>query len=151
MNPTNISVSKPLVRGELPTQGGIRYQFWYDSPEVVTIAGISAGETAYQELQSLKRNFEVTSSQRLSELFYKTKIYRGFINSIVVGHSVDAHLRFPYQIDFQLVHGEQFNIHDLALQPGGLLETATDFLEENINAPIARTSRALRKVFGKVV
>lgn len=151
VNPLNIAVSKPLVQGELATQGGVRFQVWYEAPEVITITGMSAGESAFKELIFLKQNFEVSSTQKLSELFYKTKIYRGFIQEIGVSHGIDQHLRFPYQITFQLIHGERFNIHDLALQPSGLIEEATNFLEENINAPIARGGKALGQVFGKVI
>lgn len=151
VNPTNLSVKKPIVKGTVSTQGGVRFQIWYNQPEVLQIQGLAAGNSAYKELQFLKQNFEVTKSTNMSELFYKTKIYRGFIDSLEVGHTIDRHQRFPYAIVFQLVQGEQFNIQDFALEPGGLIGEATDFLEETINAPIARADAALGQVFGKII
>jgi hypothetical protein len=151
VNPTNLNIKKPIVKGTVNTQGGVRFQIWYNQPEVLTISGLSAGNSAYKELQFLKQNYEVTKSTNMSELFYKTKIYRGFIDSLEVGHSTDRHQRFPYSIVFQLVHGEQFNIHDFALEPNGLIGEATNFLEETINAPIARADAALGQLFGKII
>lgn len=151
VNPTNLSVKKPIVKGTVNTQGGVRFQIWYNQPEVLQIQGLAAGNSAYKELQFLKQNFEVTKSTNMSELFYKTKIYRGFIDSLEVGHTIDRHQRFPYTIVFQFVQGEQFNIQDFALEPKGLIGEATDFLEENINAPIARADAALGQLFGKII
>jgi len=151
VNPRNISVNKPLLYQELATQHGVRYQIWYDRPETLTIQGMSAGDTAFRELLFLKQNFERTTSNKISELFYKTKVYRGFITQLTVGHSVDEHLRFPYQIEFQLLQGEQFNIHDFSLEASGLLSRPLNFLEENINAPIARSEKALGTLFGRVI
>lgn len=151
VNPTNLSVSKPIVKGSLPTQSGVRFQIWYNQPEVLTIQGIAGGTTAYKELQFLKQNFEVTKTTNMSELFYKTKIYRGFIERVEVSHTTGQHQRFPYSITFQLVQGEQFNLADFALEPSGLIGEVTDFLEETINAPIARADQALGQVFGKII
>lgn len=150
VNPTSLSIKKPITKGTLPTVGGVRFQIWYNSPEVLTIQGLAAGQTAFNELYFLKNNFEKTKSKSYSELFYKTKIYKGFIDSVDIGHSVDVHQRFPYTIVFQFLHGEQFNIQDLSLEPSGLLGEVSGFLEENINAPIARTEKALGQVFGKI-
>lgn len=151
VNPTGITVKKPIVKGAVNTQGGVRFQIWYNQPEVLQITGIAAGTTAFSELQFLKQNYEVTKTTNMSELFYKTKIYRGFIDSIDVGHTIQNHQRFPYTIVFQLVQGEQFNIHDFALEPSGLLGQVTGFLEETLNAPIARADKALGSVLGKIV
>lgn len=149
VNPTSLSISKPIVKGTLPTQGGYRFQIWYNAPEVLAIQGIAAGQTAFNELIFLKNNFERTKTSVPSELFYKTKIYKGFIDKINVGHSVAAHQRFPYDITFQFLHGESFNLQDLSLQPSGLLGEATDFLEENIGAPIARADAAISQTLGR--
>lgn len=150
VNPTALSIKKPVLKGTVNTQGGVRFQIWYNMPEVLTIQGVAGGETAYNELLFLKNNFEKTTTQRYSELFYKTKIYKGFIDTVDVGHTLENHQRFPYTIAFQLLHGEQFNLHDFSLEPRGLVGEATDFLEENINAPIARADKALGQVFGKI-
>jgi hypothetical protein len=151
VNPKNIRVTKPLVVADVATQAGIKYQIWYNQPELIVITGISAGDSAYKELMFLKQNFEVTSSSRLSQLFYKTTIYTGFIRKLEVGHNLDEHLRFPYTIDFQLVQGQKFNIEDFALQPEGALSRATSFLEDNINAPISRFENSLDSVFKKLI
>jgi len=151
VNPRSIRVTSPLVYGNLQTQGGIIYQIWYSQPEMIVITGWSAGESAYSELLSLKSNFEYTTTNNLSELYYKLTAYKGFITNLTVGHSLDNFLRFPYEINFQLLAGQSFNIHDLSLQPSGIVGEAQDFLEENINAPIARASNALNKTLGKFI
>jgi hypothetical protein len=151
VNPRSIRVSSPLVYGNLPTQAGIRYQIWYGQPEVITITGWSAGESAYSELLSLKNNFEYTTTNTLSSLYYKSTVYKGFMTNLSVGSTLDAFLRFPYEITFQLVAGETFNIHDLSLEPSGIIGEAQDFLEENINAPIARAANAFNKTLGKII
>ena len=154
VNPTNLSIKKPIVKGSLSTQSGVRFQIWYNNPEILTISGISAGTSAYSELLFLKQNYEITTTSTISTLFYKTKNYRGFIDSIEVGHTIDRHQRWPYTIQFQLIQGEQFNIMDFALQPSttsGILGTVTGALEQNINAPIARANTALGAVMGKII
>lgn len=154
VNPTNLSVKKPIVKGSLSTQSGVRFQIWYNQPEILTISGLSTGQSAYAELQFLKQNYEITNTTNISTLFYKTKNYRGFIDSIEVGHSIDRHQRWPYTIQFQLIQGEQFNIMDFALQPStstGPFGQVTGALEQNINAPIARATTALGAVMGKII
>ena len=151
VNPMNLSIEKPIVKGDLATQGGIRYQIWYDHPEQLTIEGMSAGETAYSELLFLKQQYERTNTLRHSELFYKSTVYRGFIETMTIGHGVDAHLRFPYSITFQLLAGEQFKVEDFALEPRGLLGEFQGILEETINVPIAGAERALGQAFGRVI
>lgn len=150
VNPTNISVTKPVLKGELNTQGGKRFQIWYNLPEVLKINGIAGGDTAYRELSFLKQNFERTVSTAISYLFYKTKIYRGFVDSVTVGHTIQTHERWPYEVIFQLIQGEQFNVQDFTLQPSGLVGEATGILEEVINAPIARADVALGQTYGKL-
>jgi len=150
VNPTNLRISKPLVTSQLATQAGIRYQVWYDSPEVLTINGISAGSTAYQELLFLKQNYEQSSTGGISTLYYKTKGYRGFIRRLDVAHSIDQFLRFPYTIDFQLVNGEKFNIHDFALEPSGAFSALSNSITQVINQPINNLSSSLNGLLGKV-
>lgn len=150
VNPTALSVTKPILKGKMDTMSGTRFQIWYNQAEVLKIKGIAAGETAYRELLFLKQQYERTSTSAVSELYYKTKIYRGFIDSVGVGHSTQQHQRFPYDIEFQLLYGEKFNIHDFALQPSGILGAAASLLEENINAPIARADKVLGQAFGNL-
>jgi len=151
VNPRSLKVSKPLMYDQLRTMGGVRFQIWYPQPEVLTINGISAGDTAYKELLFLKNTFETTDFSNVSFLFYKTQGYRGFITRLEVGHSLDAHQRFPYEISFQLLFGEKFNIHELSLEPSGVVGEIQDYIEENINAPIARFGDAINKTIGKVI
>jgi len=152
VNPTNLSITKPIVKGSVSTQAGVRFQIWYNQPEILTINGLSTGTTAQAELMFLKRNYEVTNTTNISTLFYKTKNYRGFIDSIEVGHSIDRHQRWPYTIVFQFLQGEQFNIQDFSLAPSsGVLGTALNTLTQTVNAPIARANVALGSVLGKFV
>ena len=151
VNPINLNISKPILKAPLNTQGGTRFQIWYNLPEVLKINGIAGGDTAFKELSFLKQNFERTRTTALSELYYKTRIYRGFIDSLEVGHSLQSHQRFPYGIVFQLIQGEQFNIQDFSLESsGGIISGVTGLLEEVINAPIARADNALNQTFGKI-
>lgn len=150
VNPRNLSIVKPIVKGTLNTQSGTHFQIWYNAPEILTINGISAGDTAYAELSFLKQNFERTSSSVLSELFYKSQVYRGFIDSVTVGHGVDNHERWPYQITFQLIYGEKFKIQDFSLNPTGAISQATGFLENIINAPISRATSSLNQTYGRL-
>ena len=150
VNPINLSITKPIVKGRLATQSGTRFQIWYNEAEVLTINGISAGDTAYAELSFLKQNFERTSSNALSQLFYKSQLYRGFIDSITVGHGTSAHERWPYTVVFQLIYGEEFKIQDFSMNPTGAISQATGFLENVINAPISRATSALNQTYGRL-
>ena len=138
VNPTGINVKKDLSFSPINTQSGVRYQVWYNNPEVVTITGESAGDTAYKELNFLKRNFQ--RSDKLSELFYKTRLYKGFITSISFDHNILSHPnRFSYTISFQLLQGETFGIEDFSLDRNsqGIASEAIakveDFINEQIN------------------
>ena len=113
VNPTGLNVTKAVNFGTLPTQNGVKYQIWYDAPEVLTITGASAGGSAYQELVTMKRNFE--RSDKVSELFYKTRLYKGFITNLTVEHSTGHINQFTYTIQFQLLFGEQFAIEDFSI------------------------------------
>ena len=134
VNPTGINVKKGLSFSPLNTTEGIRYQMWYSTPEVVTITGESAGNTAYKELNFLKRNFQ--RADKLSKLFYKTRLYKGFITSITFDHNIISHPnRFSYSINFQLLQGEEFGIEDFALDRNsqGIASRALEQVEEFIN------------------
>ncbi len=137
VNPTGLNIQKGLNFAPLNTQNGVRYQIWYDAPEVLTITGDAAGDTAYRELNFLKRNFERTN--KTAELFYKTRVYRGFITNLTVDHNIGHPNRFSYSITFQLLFGERFAIEDFSLtrQEEGVvsraLKSVEDFINEQIN------------------
>lgn len=151
VNPQGLNIDSKVVTTQLVTQGGIRFQTWYDSPQILTITGMSAGESAYQELQSLKANFEYTNTQGLSRLFYKNSTYTGFIQNITVSNNVDQHLRFPYTITFQLIQGQKFNFYDFAFNPSGLISSKLNQVSSIINAPIAAASNNLNAVMAKII
>jgi len=151
VNPMGLSLDSKVVSTSLVTQGGIRFQTWYDSPQILTISGMSAGESAYQELQFLKTNFEYTNTKGLSRLFYKNSTYIGFIQSITVSHSVDAHLRFPYQIVFQLIQGQKFNFYDFAFNPTGLISSSLNQVTSIINVPISNAANNLNTAASKII
>ena len=114
VNPTGLNITKPVSYAPLSTQNGVIYQVWFDAPEILSISGISAGNTAFEELNFLKRNFERTD--KISELFYKTRIYKGFITNMTVDANITGHPNtFTYSITFQLLFGEQFAIQDFAV------------------------------------
>lgn len=133
VNPTGMNITKGLNFAPLNTQTGVKYQMWYESPEVLTISGDAAGDTGYRELLFLKQQFERTN--KLSQLFYKTRIYKGFITNIQVDHNVNHVNRFSYTITFQLLQGEKFAIEDFALtrKEEGLVSSALKKVEDFIN------------------
>lgn len=150
VNPTQISVSKSVSFSTLATQGGVSYQVWYDAPEMLTLTGASAGSTAYRELLFLKRNFERTD--KASELFYKTRLYRGFITSLTIEHSTSHINQFNYTIQFQLLQGEKFGIEDFSLTGketgiiGTQLRAAENFVNEKLNVVETNISKLLSKL-----
>lgn len=151
VNPTSLHIQKALNFGTLQTQSGVKYQVWYNNPEVLTISGMSAGSTAFQELLFLKQNYDVTTSPgKTSQLFYKTKTYTGFITSLDVTHTTATHNKFMYNITFQLLQNQQFKPEDFALLPTGLLGTATTAFSQLVNEPIAGVEGQIDKLLGNL-
>ena len=150
VNPTGMTISKGLNFAPLNTQNGVIYQVWYDAPEVLTISGQSSGDTAYRELAFLKRDFEKTN--KLSELFYKTRVYKGFVTNLTVDHNTGHVNRFNYTINFQLLQGEKFAIEDFSLAQtkffGSDVENAIKKVQDFINEPIAKFENKIGRIFG---
>lgn len=153
VNPTGLNIQKNTIISPLNTQGGVKYQAWYDAPEVLTITGDSAGATAYSELLSLKNNFENTNKQ--STLFYKTRLYKGFIQNLQVDHNIMGHPnRFSYTITFQLLFGEKFAIEDFSLTRSssgflnGVINKAEDFINKQID--ITKVQSSVDNFFRKI-
>lgn len=149
VNPTQMSISKGVNFGTLNTQNGIKYQVWYDTPEVLTISGVSAGSTAYKELLFLKQNFERTN--KVSELFYKTRLYKGFITAISIEASTSHVNEFTYSVTFQLLQGEKFGFEDFSLKANeqGAVATALNKLSGIINQPLASLESSIGKLLSK--
>ena len=150
VNPTGLNVSKTVNFGTLPTQNGVKYQVWYDAPEILTITGASAGRTAYRELVTMKRNFQ--RADKVSELFYKTRLYKGFITNLTVDHNT-AHINyFTYTITFQLLFGEQFAIEDFSItrDETGIVAEQLERLEKNINQPLNQLESSIEKLLSKL-
>jgi hypothetical protein len=133
VNPTNLSVTKPLLFSQVPTVGGLVYQAWYDAPETFVLSGESAGSTAYNELVFLRQNFENTN--KVVTIGYKAKVYYGFMNSISLEHSTSHINRFRYNIQITLLQGQHFAIEDTALNANnqGLIEGAVNSAANFIN------------------
>lgn len=150
VNPTQISISKNVTFAPLATQSGVIYQVWYDAPEIMTISGASAGSTAYRELLFLKRNFERTD--KVSEIFYKTRIYRGFITSLTVEHGTSHINEFTYNIRFQLLFGEKFGVEDFSLTGNetGIIGTQIRNAANFINQPLATVETNISKLLSKL-
>lgn len=149
VNPTNLSITKGVNFGTLNTQSGTKYQVWYDTPEILTISGVSAGDTAYKELLFLKQNFELTN--KLSEVFYKTRLYKGFITNISVEASTTHLNEFTYSLTFQLLQGEKFGFEDFSLKSNekGVVATALAKLEGIINQPLSSLESSIGKLLQK--
>jgi hypothetical protein len=150
VNPTQLSISNAVTYGTLPTQSGVRYQVWYDTPPVLTISGASAGSTAYQELVFLKQNFQ--RSDKTSKLFYKTQLYTGFLTNITVEASTSHPNEFTYTITFQLLQGQQFSLEDFSLKANqaGAVQNALNKLASVINAPLNSLESTAQKLLSKL-
>lgn len=152
VNPTSLDTNKTLKYGTLDTQSGVVYQFWYNNPETLGISGMSAGNSAYQELLFLRQNYDVTINPgTVSQLFYKTKTYNGFLTGLKITHNIRRHKLFEYTMTFQLLQGEQFKVEDFALTPTGLIGTVTTLLSQTVNAPIAGFENQINSILGKVI
>jgi len=153
VNPTGLNIQKGVIFAPLNTQGGVKYQVWYDAPEILTITGESAMSTAYNELLFLKNNFERTN--KVSELFYKTRLYKGFITNMQIDHNILGHPnRFSYTVTFQLLFGEKFAIEDFALTRGDtsftnkLITKFEDFVNKQID--ITKVQSTIDNFFRKI-
>jgi len=116
INPKHLSVKKALSMGSLNTQEGVKYQVWYEIPEVVEIAGQCAGDTAFRELQFLKDTY--AKPDKVSEMYYKNRLYKGIITSMPISASNDYIFRYKYTINFQLLNKQVFAIEDLSVYKG---------------------------------
>jgi hypothetical protein len=150
VNPTQLAISKGVNYAQLATQNGPQFQVWYNTPEVLTITGMCAGSTAYQELVFLKTQFE--KADKLSQLFYKTRLYNGFITNMTVEAAVGHLGYFNYTIQFQLLFGQQFAIEDFSLTGNevGPVEAAINRVASIINAPIAGLQSTLGKITNSI-
>lgn len=140
VNPTGLNIQKGLNYSTLPTQGGVKYQVWYETPEILTITGDCAGETAYKELVFLRQQYELTN--KISELFYKTQLYKGFITGIQIDANVQHLNRFSYSITFQLLQGERFAVEDFSLtgKEEGIVSKNLKKVEDYINKRLGTTN-----------
>ena len=128
INPNHLNITKPLSMGELETEKGVEFQTWYEKPETLEIDGLSAGKSAYKELQFLKHNFARTN--KTSELYYKNRLYKGIITKLTVDAAIRHLYEYDYVITFQLLHGQTFAIEDFSVKSGGYGTNKTHIGEE---------------------
>ena len=121
INPNSLDFNQELLYGTLNTENGVTVQTWYNQPGILTVNGVSIGSTAYRELSFLKSEFE--QAGKLSEFFYKTHLYYGFIRSLKVGASVEKLFRYPYTLVFQFLKDQDFQVADFSLQNAPWVET----------------------------
>lgn len=142
-------ISKNVSFGTLPTQSGVQYQIWYNAPEMLALTGSSAGQTAYQELLFLKQNYE--KNNKLSTLFYKTRMYQGFIISLEVEASTSHLSEFTYSINFQLLTGQSFAIEDFSLTTNnnGIVQGAIGRLQTILNIPLNQANAKINNLLQK--
>ncbi len=153
VNPTQLSITKPLTYATLPTTSGIIYQIWYDSPETLSVTGASAGGTAYNELVFLRQNFE--NINKVVSIFYKTQLYQGFITNLSVTTDIMGHPnRFNYSIQIQLLQGQKFAIEDFAITSqnqgiiSGAINSATNFINQKLG--LNNVQASLTKFVSKI-
>lgn len=149
VNPRQMKITKNLSIGNLPTQSGVQYQIWYNSPEMLIMTGASAGQTAYQELLFLKQQFE--STNKLSTLFYKTRQYSGFMTTLDVEASTTHLNEFTYTINFQLLQGQEFAIEDFSITTNnnGLVQGAIGQLQNILNIPLNQANAKISSLLQK--
>jgi hypothetical protein len=149
VNPRNMKITKNISYGTLPTQSGVQYQIWYNSPEMLVLTGASAGQTAYQELLFLKQQFEKTN--KTSSLFYKTRSYQGFITLLDVEASTSHLNEFTYTLNFQLLFGQEFAIEDFSLSTtnNGLVLGAIAHLQNQLNIPLNKANATITNLLNK--
>jgi hypothetical protein len=149
VNPRNMKITKAASFAPLTTQSGIQYQVWYNTPEMLVLTGASAGQTAYQELLFLKQNFE--KNDKLSTLFYKTRLYQGFLTLLDVEASTSHLNEFTYTINFQLLTGQEFAIEDFSISTtnNGLIQGAIGRLQNILNIPLNQANAKITNLLQK--
>lgn len=149
VNPRNMKITKNVSFAPLPTQSGVQYQVWYNAPEMLVISGSSAGQTAYQELLFLKQQYE--KNNKLSTLFYKTRVYQGFITLLDVEASVGHLNEFTYTLNFQLLTGQEFAIEDFSISTtnNGLVLGAIANLQKVLNIPLNQANAKINSLLQK--
>jgi hypothetical protein len=149
VNPRNMKITKAVSFAQLPTQSGVQYQVWYNTPEMLVMTGASAGQTAYQELLFLKQNFE--KNDKLSTLFYKTRLYQGFLTLLDVESSTSHLNEFTYTINFQLLTGQEFAIEDFSISTtnNGLIQGAIGRLQNILNIPLNQANAKITNLLQK--
>jgi len=150
VNPTHLLITKGVNFGTLNTQGGVKYHIWYDTPEILTINGVAAGKSAYTELLFLKQHFERTDKK--SELFYKTRVYKGFITNLTIEHSTSHINEFTYSITFQLLFGEKFAVEDFSIKSDEkeVVRGAIGEISKFINEKIKGFERSVEKRLNRI-
>ena len=145
VNPTMLKLNKTVAISSLNTQSGVKFYVWYDNPEMLTISGLSAGSSAYQELQFLKTNFERADKE--SSLYYKTTIYTGIITKLDTTFTSDSPNKFNYDISFQLKFGQKFKIEDFSLQPAsGAISDVLGRVEDTMNLYLDKASQIVSAI-----
>ena len=149
VNPRNMKITKQISYGTLPTQGGVQYQIWYNAPEMLVLSGACAGQTAYQELLFLKQQYE--KNDKTSTLFYKTRVYQGFITLLDIESSTSHLNEFTYTINFQLLFGQEFAVEDFSISTtnNGLIEGAIGRLQTILNIPLNKASASITNLLQK--
>ena len=137
INPTSLKIGERLKKAQLDTQGGTMYHFWYEEPTTLDISGKVYGDKAYRQLLMFKQQYHKTN--KVSRLYYKTNSYEGFINSMDIDYAIEDLGYYKYQINFQLLNNQTFNIEDFVLVPSssgiaGILNKGVEFLDSGSKA-----------------
>ena len=149
VNPTSLSIKAGVVVGNLNTEDGVKFQYWYDEPEVLTIKGVAGGTTSYRELLNLKQNFERTD--KVSELFYKTRVYYGLIMNLNVSKDAMDPSKFPYELEFKLLFGEKFHPEDFALSASGYLSEVGSEFADFVDAKLSKLEENIDKLLKRII
>lgn len=132
VNPTKIEINKRAQIQETRTMAGTTFQLWPDLPDEVRLEGISFGIRALDELKTLSIAMDDrTPEDKLVELVYKFRKYRGYVRSVKFSADAESPRVFNYSIDF-VIKDSRFRARDMVLGQLVGLKAEFDFLEAQL-------------------
>jgi len=113
VNPTSFRLNTQALTSEVNTMSGPVLQIWYPRFSTLYITGYAGGTKAYRELTYLRDFF--FAENRVANVFYKTKLYKGTFTLLDLSTETSEHIRFKYQLNMILLDSKYFKYQDFAL------------------------------------
>lgn len=131
VNPTKIEVNKRTQIQELRTMAGTTFQTWPDLPDEVRFEGMSFGIRSLQELKNLSEAIERKPEDKVVEMVYKYRKYKGMVKDLKFSADADNPRQFNYTFSFVILE-DRFRARDMALGQLVGLKAEYDFIEGQI-------------------